>query len=66
MYSSDMSSEDYIRSNLDLPKTMRVESIISFGYSDEEKSSRSSIPKEDLDYHKIKSIGRIVASGRTI
>ena len=57
MYSSDMSSEEYIRSNLDLPKTMRVESIISFGYSDEERSSRSSIPKEDLDYHRIKSIG---------
>ena len=50
MYSDDMSSEEYIRSILDLSKTMRVESMISFGYPDEEKPP---VPKEQLDYHKI-------------
>ena len=50
MYSDDMSSEEYIRSILDLSKTMRVESMISFGYPDEEKPP---VPKEQLGYHKI-------------
>lgn len=54
MYSDDMSSEEYIRSILGLSRTMRVESIISFGYPGEEKSP---IQKEDLDYHKIISTG---------
>jgi nitroreductase len=53
MYSDDKSSEEHIRGILDLSKTMRVESMISFGYPDEEKSA---IPKEDLDYRKIISI----------
>jgi len=50
MYSDDMSSEDYIRGVLDLSKNLRVESMISFGYPDEEKSP---VPKEQLDYQKI-------------
>ena len=53
MYSDDMSSEDYVRGVLNLPKNLRVESIISFGYPDEEKSL---VPKEQLDYHKIISM----------
>lgn len=53
MYSDDMSSEEYIKSILDLSKTMRVESMISLGYPGEEKSS---VPKEQLDYSKIISI----------
>jgi len=44
----------YIREIIDLSKTMRVESMISFGYPDEEKSP---VPKEQLDYHKIISMG---------
>jgi nitroreductase len=53
MYSSNMSSEEYIRSLIGLSKTMRVESMISFGYPGEEKSP---IQKEELDYHKIISM----------
>jgi nitroreductase len=53
MYSDDMSSEDYVRGVLNLPKNLRVESIISFGYPDEEKSP---VRKEQLDYHKIISM----------
>jgi nitroreductase len=53
MYSDDMSSEEYIRSILDLSKDMRVESIISLGYPGEEKLP---VPKEQLDYHKIISM----------
>ena len=53
MYSSDMSSEEYIRGIMDLSKNMKVESMISFGYPDEEKSP---VLKEQLDYHKIISI----------
>jgi nitroreductase len=34
-YSDDMSSEEYIRSIMDLSKNMQVESMISFGYPDE-------------------------------
>lgn len=54
MYSDDMSSEEYVRSITGLSKNMRVESMISFGYPGEEKSP---IQKEDLDYHKIISMG---------
>ena len=53
MYSDDMSSEDYVRGVLNLPKNLRVESIISFGYPDEEKSH---VRKEQLDYQKIISM----------
>jgi nitroreductase len=52
-YSDDQSSEDYIRDVLDVPEDVHVESIISFGYPDEEKSP---VPKEQLDYHKIISM----------
>jgi nitroreductase len=52
MYSDKLSSEDYVKRMLDLPKDMRVESIISIGYPDEEISL---VPKEQLDYHKIVS-----------
>jgi nitroreductase len=54
MYSDDMSSEEYIRSILDLSRTMRVEAIISLGYPGED---RSPVPKGQLDYHKIISMG---------
>jgi nitroreductase len=50
MYSKGRSSEDYIKEVLDLPEDMLVESIISFGYPDEEKSP---IPSEQLDGYKI-------------
>lgn len=53
MYRDDRSSEDYIREVLNLSKSMRVESIISFGYPDEEKPP---VPKEQLDYHKVVSM----------
>ena len=53
MYSDDMSSEDYIREVLNLSKNLRVDSMISLGYPDEEKSP---VPKEQLDYHKIISM----------
>jgi nitroreductase len=46
----EMSSEDYIRGVLELPKNMRVESMISIGYPDEDKAP---IPRDQLDYHKI-------------
>jgi nitroreductase len=53
MNSDDMSSEEYIRGIMDLSKTMRVESMISFGYPGEEKSP---VPNEQLDYRKITSM----------
>jgi nitroreductase len=53
MYSDGRPSEDYIREVLDLSKSMRVESIISFGYSDEEKPP---VPREQLDYNKVVSM----------
>ncbi len=52
MYSDRMTSEDYIRNVLDLPKGLRVESMISFGYPGEEKTP---VPKEDLDFDKVVS-----------
>jgi len=50
MYSDSWSSEDYVRGVLGLPKGMKVESMISFGYPSEEKSP---VPNEDLDFNKI-------------
>lgn len=50
MHNNQISSEDYVKSILHLPGNMRVESIISMGYPDEEKPAT---PKEELDYHKI-------------
>lgn len=52
MYSDSLSSENYVRDVLGLPKGMKVESMISFGYPGEEKPP---IPKEDLDFDKIVS-----------
>ncbi|HSD57827.1 MAG TPA: nitroreductase family protein [Methanotrichaceae archaeon] len=50
MYSDSLSSEDYVRDILGLPKGVKVESMISFGYPDEEKPP---VQKEDLDFEKI-------------
>lgn len=51
MHSDGQSSEEYVRRVLNLSESMRVESIISFGYPDEELPA---IPRESLDYNKIK------------
>ena len=50
MHSSNLSSEDYIRQVLDLPENFSVESMIAFGYPDEDKRP---VPKEQLEYEKI-------------
>jgi len=52
MHSDAQTSEDYVKSVLGLPEHMRVESIISFGYPDEDKPP---IPKAQLEYNKILS-----------
>ena len=53
MYIDGQSSEEYIRRVLNLSRSTRVESIVSFGYPDEEKPA---IPRERLDFHKISLI----------
>ncbi len=45
-----MASEDFVRTVLNLSDNMRVESIIAFGYPDEELPP---VPKESLEYSKI-------------
>ncbi len=50
MHSSSISSEDYIKRVLGLPENYRVESMIAFGYPDEDKIP---VPKELLEYEKI-------------
>jgi nitroreductase len=50
MHSSSISSEDYIKQVLVLPDNFLVESMIAFGYPDEEKEP---IPIEQLEYGKI-------------
>lgn len=50
VYSDRQSSEDYVRSVLDLPEGLRVESMISFGYPGEDKTP---VPKESLDFDKV-------------
>jgi nitroreductase len=50
MHSSSQSSEDYIKQVLDLPENFRVESMIAFGYPDEDKRP---VPDEQLEYGKI-------------
>jgi len=50
MHSDSQTSEEYVKAVLGLPANMRVESIISFGYPDEEKPP---IPKAQLEYNKI-------------
>ncbi len=53
IHSDSQTSEDYIKDVLGLPANMRVESIIAFGYPDEEKQP---IPKDQLEYNKILSV----------
>ena len=50
MHDETQTSEEYVKEMLGLPEHMKVESIISFGYPDEEKLP---IPKELLEYRKI-------------
>ena len=50
MHDQTRSSEDYVKAVLGLPGNMRVESIVAFGYPDEEKPPN---PVERLDYEKI-------------
>ncbi|HUS76802.1 MAG TPA: nitroreductase family protein [Methanothrix sp.] len=50
MHSSNLTSEDYIKQVLGLPENLNVESMIAFGYPDED---RKPIPKEQLEYEKI-------------
>ena len=50
MHRDSQASEDFVRSVLHLSENMRIESIISFGYPDEEKPP---IPADQLEYGKI-------------
>jgi nitroreductase len=50
MHNPGKSSEDYVKEVLDLPKNIKVESIISIGYPDEELPP---VPAEDLEGQKI-------------
>lgn len=50
MYSDKVTSEDYVRNILDLPKEMKVESMLSFGYPGEDKPP---VSKEALDFEKV-------------
>lgn len=52
MHSDSRTSEDYVKAVLGLPENLLAESIISFGYPDEEKPP---IPKAQLEYTKILS-----------
>jgi nitroreductase len=56
MHSNNLSSEDYIKRVLDLPENFFVESMIAFGYPDEDKEP---VPKEQLEYEKILQIPKI-------
>jgi nitroreductase len=53
-YDETMTSEDYIKDLLNLPELMKVESIISIGYTAEK---RERVPKEELKYEKIRLNG---------
>ncbi len=48
--SDGISSEEYVRELMGIPEKIRVEAIISFGYTDEEKKPR---PEEALQLNKI-------------
>ena len=50
MHSSSLSSEDYIKQVLGIPENCNVESMIAFGYPDEDKKP---VPKEQLEFEKI-------------
>jgi nitroreductase len=52
MHDNSDTSEEYVRGVLGLSENMRVESIIAFGYPDEEKAP---VPAEDLEREKILS-----------
>ncbi len=49
-YSRDRSSEDYVREVLGLPQGLKVESMIAFGYPDEDPEP---VPGDQLEYGKI-------------
>jgi len=53
MHSTSLSSEDYIKRVLYMPENFNVESMIAFGYPDEDKEP---VPKEQLEYEKILQI----------
>ena len=50
-HSDEMSAGEYVRRQLNIAQNLKVESIISLGYPAEKKSR---IPKETLDWDKIK------------
>ena len=52
MHSNSLTSEDYVKRVLGLPENLKVESMIAFGYPNENKSS---ISKGQLEYDKILS-----------
>jgi len=51
-HDDSMTSEEYVRSVLGLPEDIRVESMIAFGYPDEEMAP---VPAEELQLEKILS-----------
>jgi nitroreductase len=55
MHSTNFSSEDYIKRVLGFPENLFVESMIAFGYPDEDKEP---VPKEQLEYEKILQISK--------
>jgi nitroreductase len=50
VHSDGQSAEDYVKEILHLPEGMKVESMIAFGYPDENKLP---VPREELDLEKI-------------
>jgi nitroreductase len=52
MHSDSLTSEDYVKRVLSLPENLKVESMIAFGYPNENKSP---ISKDQLEYDKILS-----------
>ena len=50
LYGTGKSSEEYVKEVLSLPESLRVESIIAFGYPDEVKNP---IPIDELEHDKI-------------
>lgn len=49
-YSKELSSEDYIKNMLKIPQKLKIVSVISLGYSDENKASYK---ENELDFSKI-------------
>jgi nitroreductase len=52
MHSSSLTSENYVKRVLGLPENLKVESMIAFGYPNENKSP---ISKDQIEYYKILS-----------